>query len=198
VQLATEYPPWEIHVDAVDFVREALERAEARIAALESRHKLRFTQILSDFDPASLEPLPFEAECYDAVLASLVISYVSDPRVLLERIRPSLRRGGRLVLSTLRRDADISRLHVEGLAELRAGLARQKFGEAAALQVDEMARSFLNDASQILDLEEQGTFRFWDLDELCALVRSAGFRVDSCFYAFGEPPQAAVLVAHRE
>jgi hypothetical protein len=102
------------------------------------------------------------------------------------------------VLSTLRRDADISRIHVEGLAELRAGLARQEFGETAADSIDEMARAFLNDASRILDFEEEGTFRFWDLEELEGLTRSAGFVVEEACYAFGEPPQAAVVVARRD
>ena len=60
---------------------------------------------------------------FDAVLASLVISYVAEPKVLLERIRLAFKPRGRLVISTLRRDADISRLHVDGLAELRAGRA---------------------------------------------------------------------------
>lgn len=198
VQLATETPPSELQVDAVDFVEEALQRATARMAALHARHRVRMNSILLDFDPANRETLPFEHGRYDAVLASLVISYVSDPRRLLERIRPTLRPGGRLVLSTLRRDADISRLHVQGLEELRAGLARAEFGELAAESIDEMARGFLNDAVRILDLEEEGTFRFWELEELAELVRDAGYVVDRGFYGFGEPPQAVVLVARRD
>jgi 2-polyprenyl-3-methyl-5-hydroxy-6-metoxy-1,4-benzoquinol methylase len=175
-----------------------LERAAARIGALETGTRVRLNPILLDFDPASSRTWPLNDRKYDAVLASLVISYVSDPRILLERVRSSLKPGGRLVLSTLRRDADISRLHIEGLAELRAGVAREEFGEDAAGSIDEMARNFLNDASQILDLEEAGTFQFRDLEELAELARSAGFRVTEYFYSFGEPPQAAVLVAHRD
>lgn len=198
IQLATEQPPLDVQIDAVDFVADALERASARMAALRTRHRIRLNTILLDFDPHSNSDPLFVPQTYDAVLASLVISYVSDPGVLLTRIHSAMRGGGRLVLSTLRRDADISRLHVEGLAELRAGLARAEFGESAAESIDEMARGFLNDASRILDLEEEGTFRFWDLEELEELVRRAGFVVEEARYAFGEPPQAAVVVARRD
>jgi ubiquinone/menaquinone biosynthesis C-methylase UbiE len=198
VQLAIDSPGLNAEVDAVDFVREALERASARVAALETSNQVRLNPLLFDFDPASGKEWPFEESRYDAVLASLVISYVTDPRTLLERVRTALKPGGRLVISTLRRDADISRLHIEGLAELRAGLARTEFGELAAESIDELARDFLNDASHILDLEEAGTFRFRDIEELAELARSAGFRTSEYFYSFGEPPQAAILVAHRD
>ncbi len=198
VQLATEHDSGEVRVDAVDFVEEALQRATSRVSALHSAHRVQLNPVLLDFDLGPDSPLPFEPGAFDAVLASLVISYVADPKILLERIRLALKPRGRLVLSTLKRDADISRLHVEGLAELRAGRADAEFGREAAESIDEMARSFLNDASRILDLEEQGTFRFWDLDELNALVRSAGLRVERSFHALGDPPQAVVLVAHRE
>lgn len=198
VHLATEHESREVRIDAVDFVEEALNRATSRVLALHSGHRVQVNPVHLDFDVGPESPLPFEPGAFDAVLASLVISYVADPKLLLERIRLALKPGGRLVLSTLKRDADISRLHVEGLAELRAGRARAEFGRDAAESIDELARSFLNDASRILDLEEEGTFRFWDADELRALVRSAGLRVDRSFHALGDPPQAVVLVAHRE
>jgi SAM-dependent methyltransferase len=198
VQLATEYTPLEVEIDAVDFVAEALERASSRMAALHVPHQIRLKTRLLDFDSRSISTRPFAADTYDVVLASLVISYVSDPLLLLKRIHSALRVGGRLVLSTLRRDADFSRLHVEGLAELRAGLARREFGDAAAESIDDMARDFLNDASRILDWEEEGTFRFWDLEELGALVRHAGFVVEEAQHAFGEPPQAVLIVARRD
>jgi ubiquinone/menaquinone biosynthesis C-methylase UbiE len=198
VHLATEHESREVRIDAVDFVEEALKRATSRVSALHSGHRVQVTPVLLDFDVGPESPLPFEPAAFDAVLASLVISYVADPKLLLERIRLALKPRGRLVLSTLKRDADISRLHVEGLAELRAGRADAEFGRDAAKSIDEMARSFLNDASRILDLEEEGTFRFWDVDELSTLVRSAGLRVERSFHALGDPPQAVVLVAHRD
>jgi len=198
VQLATERPLLELEIDGVDFVAEALERASARIAALQVRHRVHLRTRLLDFDPRSNSAHSLSQQTYDAVLASLVISYVSDPLALLKRIHSTLEIGGRLVLSTLRRDADFSWLHLEGLAELRAGAARREFGESAAESIDELARDFLNDASRILDFEEEGTFRFWDLEELKALIERAGFFVEETQYVFGEPPQAVLVVARRD
>ncbi len=198
VQLATEHDSMDLDIDAVDFVPEALDRAAARMAALRTGHRIRLNPILLDVDLEANAPLPFKLASYDAVLASLLISYISKPFVLLERIRAALKSRGRLVISTLRRDADISRIHMEGLAELHAGRAEEAFGKDAAGAIDDMARNFLNDASRVLELEEQGTFRFWDSDELAALVRSADFRVERSFHALGEPPQATVLVALRD
>ena len=124
VQLATDYDSPDVEIDAVDFVQDALHRAMARMTALRNDHRVRLNPILLDFD---LEPdgsLPLKPDSYDAALVSLVISYVSNPRSLLASVYAALKPQGRLVLSTLKRDADISRLHVEGLAELRAGPRR--------------------------------------------------------------------------
>lgn len=198
IQLATEHDSFDVYVDAADFVKEALRRATARISALRIDHRLRLDTILTDFNIGPQGSLPFRPESYDAVLASLVISYLSDPLVLLKGVYAALKPRGRLVLSTLKRDADFSGIHLDGLAELRAGRAEAEFGRDAAEAIDEIARGFLNDASRILDLEEQGTFRFWDLAELAALAEASGFRVERSFHALGDPPQASVLVARRD
>ena len=42
---------------------------------------------------------------------------------------------------------------------------------------------------RLLDLEESGVFRFWDSDELSALVAKAGFLIQSTHASFGEPVQ---------
>ncbi len=198
VQLATDHDSADVDIDAVDFVEEALHRAVARVAALRNEHHVRLNPVLLDFDLGPGGSLPLRPGTYDAVLASLVISYISDPSAFLVGASTVLKPHGRLVLSTLKRDADISRLHVEGLAELRAGRAGEAFGAEAAESIDELARDFLNDASRILDLEEEGTFRFWDLEELSELARSVGFTVERAFYSLGDPAQAAVLIAHRD
>ena len=55
----------------------------------------------------------------------------------------------------------------------------------------------MNDASRIIDLEEFGAFRFWDVDELKALVESAGFKDIETTLSLGEPPQAVIVRARR-
>lgn len=50
-------------------------------------------------DVESME-LPFEAGSFDAVVCGDVIEHLRDPQRFLERLRPLLRTGGRLVLTT--------------------------------------------------------------------------------------------------
>jgi ubiquinone/menaquinone biosynthesis C-methylase UbiE len=126
-----------------------------------------------------------------------MVSYLRDPSKFLDEAYRILKLGGRIVLSTLRRDADISKLFVDGISELRAKDQDRVFGSGRADQFDKIARDFLNDASKILDLEEEGHFRFWDADEFCELVQAAGFSCISTQLGLGDPPQAVVLTACR-
>jgi ubiquinone/menaquinone biosynthesis C-methylase UbiE len=190
--------PRNITIDAVDYVGDALRRGRTRLSALAGNPGIRIRPILADLDLHKTRSLPVRSEGYDAALASLIVSYLADPREFLQRTFAALRPGGRLVLSTLRKDADISRLHVEGLEELRAGRAREVLGEDAAQSIDDLARSFLNDAAKILDFEEEGIFHFWDAEELSVIAQESGFRVLKTCPALGNPAQAIVLVGCRE
>ena len=116
---------------------------------------------------------------------------------LLHEIRRILRRGGRLVLSNMRRDGDISGIFHEGLTELRQGLERERLGDEGSEVLDPAARNLLNEGARLLELEENGTFRFWDPDELASMARGAGFRKVRTSLSYGEPPQIALLSAER-
>ena len=179
----------------VDLVEDALDRARARIEAtgLPARVGLTYRAV----DLAALGAAPIVSEPCDAALASLLVSYVDDPRALLRRIHDVLVPGGRIVVSSLRHDADISRVYRDGLLEIQAGArAGETFGLGeTALRT--AARTFLNDAARLIDLEELGAFRFYSRDELSRLVASAGFRVESAEWAFGDPPQACLVVGKR-
>jgi SAM-dependent methyltransferase len=130
----------------------------------------------------------------DAVLASLLISYLADPLAVLLEIHRSVRPGGRVVLSVLRRDADMSKLFVEGLSELRS---KAGGGVVDHGSLDEAARDYQNQAARLLDLEEHGVFRFWDEGEFAELALNAGFVDVRVIKGFGNPPQAIVLSATR-
>ena len=97
----------------------------------------------------------------------------------------------------MQKDADISKIYMEGVDELQSGLARKRFGAEGAEQVAKSARTFLNDAARLIDLEEQGAFQFWEPDELAALIRGAGFSNLEVCSAFGGPTQAVMVVADR-
>jgi SAM-dependent methyltransferase/dienelactone hydrolase len=188
----------------VDYVRDALLRGRGRERGRESGRAAcagdaptQVVQLCANLDGGRCTGIPLASGCADAAIASLLISYLSDPELLLAQVFDLLRPDGRLVLSSLRRDADISRIYVEGIAELLPDRVRDHFGEAAVADFEAMQRRFLNDAARLIDFEETGHFRFWNADELEDVVRKAGFTGVRSQAVFGDPPQAVVVVARR-
>jgi ubiquinone/menaquinone biosynthesis C-methylase UbiE len=199
LQLAEErnlHSPVVVH--EFDFVREGLERARKRINDSPPTNGLSVCYVESTLDVRrGCLSVPARAESYDAVLASLLLGYVSDPVELLREMRRILRPGGRLVLSNMRRDGDISNIFQEGLTELRQGLGRERLGDEGSEVLDAAARNLLNEGARLLELEESGAFRFWDPDELARMVRRAGFRKVKTTLSYGVPPQIVVVSAER-
>jgi ubiquinone/menaquinone biosynthesis C-methylase UbiE len=188
-------PPRGLQVDQVDYVAAALERSTDRLARMDVDDRVSVRAIVADLNLRERLRGELGDARYDAVLSSLVISYLSDPGAFLQEAHRMLKPGGRLVLSTLKRDADISRIFLDGMAELAPSPERHELGEDVARSFDELARSFFNDASKILDFEEDGTFRFWDDHELLEAVRAAGFVDAQSRPGLGDPPQAVIVSA---
>lgn len=189
--------PSGVKVDEVDYVSEALQRGGIRLDSQRRDGSLSVARILADLEVSKATAMPFSDAQYDAVLASLIISYLDTPDAFLREVHRILKPGGRLVLSTLQPDADISKLFVDGLAELKPPSKRRSLGEISDAEFEALTRDFLNDASKILDLEETGHFRFWTPEELCDLASSVGFVDLSTRLSLGEPAQAVLLTAHR-
>lgn len=186
--------PLEIH--EIDFVHEAFERARRRLATLGPKPGLKVRFIECDLAlGGGANRVPVEDETYDGVLASLLMNYVDDPARLLAESFRMLRRGGRIVLSTLRRDTDISRIWKEISSEMQTDAPQ--FGGESVDEMGESMRSFLNEAARLIDFEESGVFHFWDADELEHHLRAAGFRHIDNQVSFGNPPQAIVVSAQR-
>lgn len=184
------------HVIAIDYVREGLIRGRAALASDEARQHVCFLE--ANLDPSDGSAgLPLRSQAADSVLASLLLSYVRKPAVLLREAYRVLRPGGRLVVSTLCRDADMSKLYRDGLQELRAGRACEVLPSISSDEIERSARAYLNEASRLLDLEEAGVFRFMDPEELGALVRSVGFSEVTTVRSLGNPSQAVVVSAVR-
>lgn len=185
------FAPADLSVVTLDFVAEGLRRGRRRAGG--GVRPLVAQLEVGDDGPA----VPLAGGSVDAVLASLVLGYLRRPDLLLAEVRRILRPGGRLVLSNVRRDADLSKIYVDSLAELAPDRARELFGASTAGELESLRQDFLNDAARIIDLEEFGRFRFWDGPELADLVKSAGFTDVDVRESFGAPPQAFVVRARR-
>jgi ubiquinone/menaquinone biosynthesis C-methylase UbiE len=194
----THGSPTGLRLIEVDYVAEALVRGRQRLdrASRGSGIASAFW-VAADVEAGRERSLPIARGSADAVLASLLLSYVSHPEDLLGQIHDVLRPGGRLVVSTMRRDADISKIYVDGIAELPPDRVREHFGMEAGRRFSELQRQFLNHAARLMTLEEEGVFRFWDSAELAAAVSKVGFTNVVAAPAFGEPPQAVVVSAVR-
>ncbi len=189
--------PKRLSITSVDYVGEGLARGRERFVTLPNTSGISTCHIVANLELGAVHHLPVAPGEFHAVLASLLISYLRDPEQLLIQIRDLLRPGGRLVVSTPRRDADLSKIYVDGMAELQPDRVRELFGGAGELRFDVLQRQFLNSGERLLALEEAGRFRFWDAWELARLVRRAGFRSVRTQPAFGDPPQVIVLSARR-
>lgn len=177
-----------LRITEVDFVRDALLRSRSACSTVESVG-FEVHRLVADLASAA-SAIPLRDSSYDAVLASLLISYLGDPAILIGEARRVLRPGGKIVVSTMRPDADTSLIFAESSQELRAGQGED--GVISGAPLENSLRSFLNDAARLLDLEEQGVFRFWDRKELRRLLEDSGFQEVRVRSAFGSPPQALI------
>jgi ubiquinone/menaquinone biosynthesis C-methylase UbiE len=185
--------PISLHVVELDIVKEAL-RGSSTGPDLKS--EVQVSKIAADLDVRG-GALPLKSASADRLLASLLLSYLGSPHDFLVEILRVLRPGGVAVVSSLRRDADISKIYTTGIAELQADRVADLFGADVAARFETLQREFLNSASRLLDLEEGGRFRFFDEDELVALLEGAGFTGIASRLSFGEPPQAIVVSGRR-
>jgi SAM-dependent methyltransferase len=188
--------PRPIQVDHFDHLREVLSfsRSGLDVRCRNQGLGLQFVQCDLSLGSGS-RCIPARTGAYDAVLASLLLSYVDRPVELLGEVLRILRSGGRFAVSTLRRDADISKAYLARLAELEIGRRAVALKGGGEGSTGEETLNFLNDAARILQFEEAGVFHFWDADEFADLLRRVGFCGVRTESAFGDPPQAVVAYA---
>lgn len=183
---------------AIDHVLDGLRRTSVRLSESEQQGESDVSYLLANLEAGTeVSSFPLSSRCVDTILGSLFLSYVSSPETVLKECFRVLRPGGRIVLSTLRRDADMSKLYAEGLEEFKRARLGERFGLFSHEEVEMACRAYLNEASRLMDLEEDGTFRFWDAPEFAELLRGAGFRRVRTELALGEPPQAVIASAVR-
>jgi len=184
---------WVSHLPAeTNFARVAVHGMNAHELDANPRATDRCVQNLN------AEPeLPYASESFDAAVNAVSVQYLVRPVEVFASVRRVLRPGGRLVISSLGKDADISRLYTESATELTLGVTHLSLPGIEPGRLRLALRNFLNDASKVLELEETGAFQFWEADELVELVSSAGFGNVEARRSLGIPPQAILVSGVR-
>jgi SAM-dependent methyltransferase len=139
--------------------------------------------------------LPVKAGWYNRILMSLVLSYIFNPAETLREVRRVIAPGGLLVLSTMRPDTDSSGPFTRLLEKIEAMPEAALPPDWPKARLLDSLRSFLNDAEALSDLEEAGTFDFFDPDKLDGLLEEAGWTSVASIPSFGTPPQGYIIVA---
>lgn len=118
--------------------------------------------------------LPFPHGAFDVVLLGDTIEHLRDPEAFLDRVRPLLRRGGRLVLTT----PNVANW------SLRVGLllGRWRYTDRGIL---DRTHTHLFTRSSLLDLLRDAGFRVLDLDFTVPVPGVGTPRVESLAHAVG-------------
>jgi SAM-dependent methyltransferase len=178
---------------SVDLTTAGLAAASARHREAHHDHRdervVDFAYLQSDLDAAERAEgatgvLAWLADdALDGIVASLLLSYVREPAAVLREFFRVLRRGGRLVVSSMKPHCDMS------------GIYRDFIDEGASGARLEPARDLLRAAGAIRLKEEVGVFQFYSAEELTALLKDAGFRRCGSFVGFGD--QAVIVRAEK-
>ena len=148
--------------------------------------------------PGTLEDtfyLPVKPGCYNKILMSLVLSYIFNPAETLREVRRIIEPGGLLVLSSMRPDTDSSGPFTRLLEKIEAMPESSLPSHMPKSLLLDSLRSFLNDAQALTELEEAGTFDFFEQEKLDALLDEAGWVSLRKIPSYGDPPQGYVVVA---
>jgi SAM-dependent methyltransferase/pimeloyl-ACP methyl ester carboxylesterase len=153
------YTGIDIVLDALKCAREL--HASAQVAMQE---ELNLSHNLMNTNYCAIDlnkSLPFLDEAFEKICSNLVISYLTNPVFSLRELVRILKPGGKLVITTLKKDADVSQVY-------------RNFVEKATNEKEiEEARNLLRNAGKILVKESEGYFRFYSERELQNLLNQA-------------------------
>ncbi|MGH7233247.1 MAG: PilZ domain-containing protein [Nitrospiraceae bacterium] len=175
----------------VDFVRSGLSQATRNLARMAADIRERFSStegplpfLASALAQADLDhALPFRDHQFHRVLCNLVIGYVRDPLFTLRELMRILSPGGKLVVTILKPQADLSLIY------------RNFIGLGKSPEDIEQAKQVLNTSGRIAQREQEGVFRFFDQPQLATLLMSSGALQPRIYSTFAN--QAYVAVAEK-
>jgi SAM-dependent methyltransferase len=175
----------------VDFVLTALLQARLTLACTtdELRKKQLPAIMTQPLVTASLSladlnmPLPFRDNQFDRIVSNLVLGYLRDPLFTLRELLRVLAPNGKLVLTNLKPQADLSKIY------------RNFVAKAERAEEVEEGRQLLNNSGKIKQGESDGVFRFFDKQELAMLLIASGAPKPRIYSTFAN--QAYIAVAEK-
>ena len=173
----------------LDAVPDALRQARAKLSQLGDEFKARRASahgnvLKSAFVVSDLETgIPFQSDFFDQICCNLVISYVGQPDDMLRELWRVLKRNGKVVVSSLKPNADLSEVY------------RHFISVSNSPAEIEEGRKLLSNAGMIKLKEAVGIYHFYSEKELKNAIRKAGFFRVKSFRSFGN--QANVVVGSK-
>jgi ubiquinone/menaquinone biosynthesis C-methylase UbiE len=138
----------------------------------------------------------FSSNYFDKIAASLFISYLYNPDDIIYEFYRILKPGGRLLVSSMKPDSDISLIFTDYIDKVRkfdivdTEIKDQKMNLTAA-------RAMLNEAAALFELEEDGYFKFYSGNELVSMLKNAGFQNIRVASSMGNPEQTVIITGEK-
>jgi ubiquinone/menaquinone biosynthesis C-methylase UbiE len=125
------------------------------------------------------------------------LSVLANPAETLREVRRIIDPEGLLVLSSMRPDTDASGPFTRLLEKIEAMPEEALPSKMPKSFLLDSLRSFLNDAQALTELEEAGTFDFFDSEKLEVLLDEAGWVSLKRITTYGGP-KATLVAKPRE
>jgi ubiquinone/menaquinone biosynthesis C-methylase UbiE len=132
---------------------------------------------------------------FDRIGGSLILPYLYDSQTVLDELYRLLAPGGVIVLSSLKPNFDQSKSYIE---EAETIAKRTDLGDVERERLLASLREFGAFVGNVMELEEEGRFRFFSTDEFVQAIRAAGFVEARTCEGFGDPPTAAIVRAVKD
>jgi ubiquinone/menaquinone biosynthesis C-methylase UbiE len=135
------------------------------------------------------------SDAFDKIGASIVLPYLYDPESVVREVYRILAPGGVIVLSSPKPNFDSSKSYME---EAMFIAQRTDIDEHQKDRLLASLRELAAFVAHVLELADEGRFRFFTPDDLSSLMEQTGFLNIRTIEALGNPPTAVIVIAEKQ
>jgi len=155
-------------------------RAYRELSLREKYLIIKYRYILSDME----YPLPLPENYFDKICCNLVISYVKNPQFSVNELMRVLKKGGKMIISSMKPYADLSQIY-------------RNFVDKTENQEElEEARKLLSAAGRIKQKESAGFYKFYSEEELIRMIKKTNNKDVKTVRAFAN--QANIITVQKK